>query len=485
MATDQVAPALELLQQAVARHPRHGRMRFELAQILAYNGQATEAIELAQQGITDEADRNTKLNLLIFVGGMSHQLATDGPSVLRRQGIVQYSPEDPSVDKAAFVEKYLAVAEAAFRDLLAAAPDDAQIMQSLAQTLTLAGKVDAAAELWEKRLEQDPANREATIQLASLRFELQQPDAGVKLLKDALEQSANDHEMLELLVKHYEKVNDAEATAYWKPRHEFGKRVPSFSTIEYSEENSAMLDSLSSAERVAALFDDKTPASSELLAVYCWMHPHNDLESKAFVELGDRGANELLRGLMNQGSSTCTIRGAAAQLARSKPADLLDRLLMILPGDRRAAEMDMDIANALAVLGDVRAVPALIAVLAPDDETEQDPSLMFMQDLDAARARAALALGAFDVQEATSALEAGLPNPRIGIACAGALYRISGDAEHLVIVEKAINNESYRAWFVLSRLVQKLPDDQEVKSLLARVEQRMEEQRKELEAKAE
>jgi tetratricopeptide (TPR) repeat protein len=477
MAVDRVEAAEKLLREAVENHPSNGQLRYTLARVLAFDGRVDDAVELLKESITDDTERTTKLNLLILAGQLSLQRAEDGPTVTHRRGIVVYGPKNPDIDKTAFVRMHLAVAEASFGEAMRVDPDKLEIMNYLAQTLTLAGKSQAAIELWSKLLDRNPRDREATVQLASLRFKGDQPDVAIKLLKDVLEEFPNDSEVLTLLVKHYQITNNSEAIEYWTRRRDFSNRIPQFSHMEYSEENFGQLDSLASRERVEELLEQKTTESSELLAVYCWTHPHNDLEDRAFVELGDRGENQLLQGLMDQAASTCTIRGAAAQLARSKPPDLFDRLAHMLPGDRRAAGMDMDIANAMDVLGDARAVPALISVLAPDYEDNRDPEVLI--DLDGARHRAAIALGGFDTDESKQALRNGLSNPSISLACTGALYRLSGDEQYLAELEKAASQDSFHAWLVLEPLTVKLPEDQTLKTMLTKLEQRLKQKRKE------
>ena len=473
MAADRVEAAEEVLRKAVREQTGNGRLRHTLARVLAYDGRIDDAIRLLKEGVTDDADDQTRLNLLMLAGELSLSRAEDGPTVTHRRGTVTYSPEKPGSDKAAFVKKHLAVAEASFRQAMEINPNNAEIVTRLARTLTLAQRSEAALELWSKRLKQAPNDREALIQSASLRLRLGQADTAVELLKGALEERPNDTEVLELLVRHYETTEEAETISYWKARLDFSRRVPSFVRMEYNENNVGRLDSLASRNRVEELLRQKTPESSELLAVYCWSHPHNDIEDRAFVELGDRRANELLQGLLDHAGSTCTIRGAAAQLARSKPAGLFERLVRMLPGDRRSFGMHMDIANALDVLGDARAVPDLTAVLAPETNEEPDREMAMMYDLDGACCRAAMALGAFDTVDSRQALLKGLPNPRVSLACAGALYRLTGDAKYRAALEKAAAQDDLNAWRVLKRLTNKLPEDQALKVTLQQLEERL------------
>jgi HEAT repeat protein len=133
----------------------------------------------------------------------------------------------------------------------------------------------------------------------------------------------------------------------------------------------------------------------------------------------------------------------------------------------------MDIANALDVLGDARAVPALIAVLAPENQEEPDRVTAMMYDTAGARYRAAMALGAFDTADSKQALLKGLENPRIHLACAGALYRLTGDAKYRAVLEKAAEQDDIHAWRVLKQLTNKLSEDQTLTVTLQQLEERL------------
>lgn len=266
MAADRVEAAEELLRKAVRERPGNGRLRHTLARVLVCDGRIDDAITVLKEGVTGDADDETKLNLLMLAGELSLKRAEDGPTVTRRRGTIAYSPKKSGTDKAAFMKKHLAVAEASFRRAMKIDPNNAEIVTHLARTLTLAERSEAALELWSKRLEQAPKDREALVQLASLRLKLSQADAAIELLKGALEERPNDTEMLELLVRHYETTK--EAVSYWKGLHQFSQRVPPFVHMEYNEANLGRLDSLASRDRVEELLEQKTPESSRLLAIY-------------------------------------------------------------------------------------------------------------------------------------------------------------------------------------------------------------------------
>jgi hypothetical protein len=192
----------------------------------------------------------------------------------------------------------------------------------------------------------------------------------------------------------------------------------------------------------------------------CWSHPHNRLEAEAFESLEARGATTtpLLRKLFEGAHSTCTIRSTAHILARRKVDGLFDELVQRLPGDLRLPGMEMDIAGSLDDLGDPRAVEPLRRVL---DSCEAGAAnaqeFAPLQDRAPARARAALALGAFDVEKSRRALEAGTKDPLIAPYCLAALYRLTRDPARLTGLERSIGpDDSYRSYVVGHYLIDKV-----------------------------
>jgi HEAT repeat protein len=201
------------------------------------------------------------------------------------------------------------------------------------------------------------------------------------------------------------------------------------------------------------------------------------LETRAFEALEARGARTtpLLRALLETAQSTCTIKSTAHILARRKADGLFDYLTRMLPGDVRGFLMDMDIAGSLDDLGDPRAVGPLSQMLDPGDaEAAQEAGPL--TDRRSARARAAMALGAFDTPEARRALEAGTRDAQLAPYCLAALYRLTRDPKHLAALEKAVGpEESYTTHVVGNYLLEKVKTDQ-ARTLAHRWEQQREAQ---------
>ena len=193
---------------------------------------------------------------------------------------------------------------------------------------------------------------------------------------------------------------------------QFYQQLPPFTQIEFNELNQLILSQLRNRKRLESLAADGSKTAIEFLATACWQHPHDANEEFAFQSLEKAGADTspLLRDLIRHARSTCTIRSAGHILARRKDPQALLLLLPKVYEDLRTV-YEMNIAGALDTLGDPRAIPALTTMMAADDLTSGPVSLL--QDRLAARARATLALGAFDSPNATRTLVAATQNPRL------------------------------------------------------------------------
>ena len=461
--------------------------RMLLAQILNFDGRPDESIKLAQDGIDQVTEDKQKHALALFIGSVAMQTAEDGPFVNRKRGTVSYQPADDSVDKQAFVDRYAQTAEASFQRAADLSVDNQLALHGLAKAVSLSSTRERAVPLWKKLLARDQsANSEIELEYIELLFKIKRDDQAVDLAKKRLDKRPNDLATIEMLVEHYKEQKDTEALKLLTDKLQFLESIPPFLDLEFSEENKKRLAKLDDQEQVENLLKTKTKESTEMLVVYVWRHPHNNLEDRAYVELGNRKAVNLLNDLFENAQSTCTVRGAVNQLARSKPNGLFEKLLRLLPGDLRTFGMQMDIADALETLQDKRAVEPLIETLAVNLKLDsKEDHARFLQDRAFARWRAAIALGSFDSGLATDALKTGLKDKTIRIACLAGLYRQDGSKKWLdeiktVAEDSEVDRDTLRQTVVvLDRLKNKLPADKAVQEIFKSLETRLEKKRAE------
>ena len=458
------------------------QMLMLLAQILYYDGRPDESIKLVQDGIEQATEDEQRYELSLYIGAIAMQTAEDGPFFQRKRGVVTALPADDSVDKQAFVDRYVRTAEVNFQRAVELREDDQLALHGLARTVSFSSTPERAIPLWIKLLDRDQSKTpKFESEYIALLFKLKRDDEAVELANKRLDKQPNDRAIIAMLAEHYREKGNTEALNLLTAKAKFLESVPPFLNLEFSEENKKRLAKLENKEEVESLLTTKTEESTELLVVYVWRHPHNQLEDRAFVELGNREAVGHLNDLFKNAQSTCTVRGAVNQLARSKPNGLYDELVRLLPNDLRTFGMEMDIANALETLQDERAVVPLVETLAVNARPEpKDDRTRFMQDREFARWRAAIALGAFKSDLATTTLKSGLKNKMIRVACLAGLYRQDNSAKWLkeistVAEDSETDRQTIRQTFVvLDRLSSKLPADKVVQEIFEAFKTRLE-----------
>ena len=479
MRTGEVEEAESKARTLLEESPADLEVRLLVAQILNFDGRPEDSIKVLQDGI-EQASKDGQRHLSFYIGSVAMKTAEDGPFVTRKRGTVSYQPADDSVDKQAFVDRYVKTAETAFQRAVDLFDDDIKSLYGLAQAVSLSSTPKRAVPLWKKLLEQgQAANPEFELEYIKLLFKIDRNDEAVELANKRLEKRPNDLATMGMLVEHYKANNNTKALNSLTAKAQFFESIPPFLNLEFSQESKERLAKLEDGEEVEKLLSTKTEESTEMLVVYVWRHPHNELEDRAFVELGNRKAFDHLNKLFDNAQSTCTVRGAVNQLARSKPKGLYEKLVRLLPGDLRTFGMQMDIANALETLHDERAIKPLIETLAVKLESEPKGENRFLKDREFARWRAAMALGAFDADLTAPVLKAGLENKMIRIACLAGLYRQNSSEKWLNEIKTvAEDSEADRPTIrqtvvVLDRLKDKLPADKAVQEIFEAFEARL------------
>lgn len=481
MRTGQIEKAESKARALLEKSPTDLDTRMLLAQILTYDGRPDESIKLVQDGIDRVSNDDQRYNLSLYIGAIAMQTAEDGPFVQRKRGTVTAQPADDSVDQQAFVNRYVRTAEESFQKAVDLFEDDQRALLSLAKAVSFSSSPERAIPLWTKLLDRDQSTHpKFELEYIELLFKTKRDDEATELANKRLDARPNDLATVQMLVEHYKEQKNTEALNSLTARAQFLESIPPFLGLEFSEENQQRLAKLEDQDEVEKLLKIRTEESTELLVVYVWRHPHNKLEDRAYVELGDRKAVDHLHDLFDSAQSTCTVRGAVNQLARSKPDGLFEKLVLLLPNDLRTFGMEMDIANALETLQDKRAVEPLVETLAVDAKSApKDDHTRFLKDREFARWRAAIALGAFDFDLATRTLKTGLENKLIRVACLAGLYRQDNSEKWLDEIRTVAENPEVdrqtlrQTVVVLDRLKNKLPADKAVQEIFAAFEVRL------------
>jgi tetratricopeptide (TPR) repeat protein len=431
-----------------------------LCRLLIVLGRSDEGLAILRDGIGGDAAADY-LDWML-VGDVSMDRMRDGPWVERTASHVLYRPSGSAEEERAFMLRHLRAALEAAEAALALRPDSRDALALAAITRQRGGDLPNALVAAERLCTLPEAVPEDCGPLAFLLERADRAEEAVALWQRVLERNPrmrHAHESLARLHASLGRIDEARAEEL---RLEFYSWIPDFADVEYAK---ARLETvrilarhfgdgeplpLDELERAfQALIDDPSPASSGLLAAFVWHHSHDRLEERAFAALDARypESGELLLALLANAASTCTVRASARILAERRHPGILDLLAALLPDDLNWP-YDMDIAGALDALGDPAAVPVLIEVLDPRRAESPPPAARsglaaLVGDLprEFARARAALALGAFDTPAAHDALEACTADPEAAAFCHAALYRLTGDPSRLEPLRDVVGEE--------------------------------------------
>jgi len=445
--------AIKILQQQLQANPGDDMARTRLGQMLAYQGEMDEALITWQEGLDGAGD---DAELWLQIGDLYRAQAEKSEAIIQASagsgglnGNPAAQPDARSQEEIA--EEQLKArdtwqqAVTAYENVVRARPDNPEAITRLAHALQ-GTKQNEAAELWWKYLfEKDPTNDLAAIRYASLQMQREDVVGAGGTLMAGLDADPRNAALWAFGAQLSEQMGDAVKAQEALTKAKFYGWLPPFcEDVEFSEENAAFVAALRDPAELSSAVDEliaqPAPATSQLLAAVCWHRKsHGEVENRCFDELVRRGDSDLLLQLFHTGKGSFTIRYAAQGLAKLKHPQAFDLLVELLPNDNKPM-WHLDIANSLAILGDPRAVEPLIQVLSPElTETRtnlanEDPSIATDGVL-FARHRAALALGKFNDPRATQALNKGLTNLQIAVACNAALFRQNGQTMHLRAIQ--------------------------------------------------
>ncbi len=455
--------AEKVLVEALGATPADAAARLVLGRLQAWDGRPDVAVDTWSAGLTG---KEPDVPLLQALADLHLQRAADGPQVTRKRGatVLQFDGTTAQ-DPAAFARKRRESALEARRKASALRPADRELVYALATLLVSMEKAAEALPMMESISKKEPKNvRYLCGWSAALLATGKGEDARKKAEQAAklAPRSPDGHAALSRALDALGKGPEALAS---RKRAELFSWLPEFSRLEYSDalyDDAAALargtgwdtpreeiDRVLAAKRavIDRLVAKRDPAAFDLLACVCWNHCcHGELEGIAFAALEGRGAPSvpLLRRMLDDGEATCTVGAAARSLARLREASAFEAVLGKLAADTDPF-FPMDIAAALTIYGDPRAVPALAAAMRVDAPPLPPPPKRKGREVTvvvggdggaregtpdgpfAARLRATMAVGEFDVPEARAALEKGCANPDLAPFCHAVLWRLTGD----------------------------------------------------------
>ena len=284
-----------------ARIPTHA---WSLGNLLMDDGQSDEAAKQWEECLTGgEAD----FRLLMAIGYVRWQQGQDGPYISRRRGMIGAMPNQDKNVEMAFKRSHLALAAAAYEKARKLRPDDEEAAVGLASVYGIQEKHAAAAQVWKSLVDLQPKHPGYLYQYAVATKHAGKPDEAAQFLEKAIALNPRLAAAHAALADYHKQKGHVALAEQSKSRAEFYGALPAFCAVEYSDENRMIIGKLDDPATVQKLIADPSDNASQLLAVLCWRHPHNQLETS------------LLRG---PGSARSEDHAALARLAQSGPQHL-------------------------------------------------------------------------------------------------------------------------------------------------------------------
>jgi hypothetical protein len=449
LAKDRVKDAETILAKAIEADGAQFQLRKLLAEVLSHQGELEKAALLMEAGSwLEKATDDEKMRAWWMAGNLRSQQGEDGPNCKRTGGTVTISPSKISdEEEQAWSQAKYSLAAENWRKFHKLKPKHERGAERLADSLQKWAGKDAAVEL-EALYKEFPDSLPISLSLGKLLLGCGKHSAVLELASFVLSKQPHAASAYGLKAEALAKLGKTAEAAEAKQRQEFHQEMPEFCALDYSAENTKLIADLKENPKKTSerLMGDKTAESSRILALLCYLHlAHGPVEEAAFAELTSRKEEALLLALAEEGQSLCTFRGCSAALAKLKTAGAFEVILRFLEGDNDPI-FSINAAQALATLGDVRAVPELIRVLAPkmresERQLGEDEADFVGYGKLRNRQRSALALASFDTPESREALLLGAKNDDIKAHCHTALFKLTKDEDHLAEVKAAIAKE--------------------------------------------
>lgn len=430
--------ALAGLRAWVEANPDDVEGHLLLAQTLVDRGEWDAALEVARaRGARPGGEA------LVVKAAEIHRLrAGSGPHVTRAGNRVIPRSTDGSVDAAAWKkqewEEVIRLIQSVWDYPF---PDPKPLLLVPSAQSSLGRRDETLASLYQIRA-RFPADPDVQLSICTLEKAAHPGDTAIAACKQAVDMAPQNYLAHQRTVEALRAAGRAEEAQYYQRNWELYAYLNPFG-VPYSEKRWKQVNALRSsnsdnppwseppetspARALASLQRDPSAEATTIMVAFVFdSYCDDELHEAAWDTLMKRPglAAELLVDTIDESQSGCLTDRATLLIATHRPPGAFEVLASMLPKER-TSPVPMDIAKKLAMLGDPRAVPLLVAEVERAPNPDEPVPDMYAER---ARVSAAVALGAFDTPESRATLDACQHDPRIGAYCQAALYRLNGGA---------------------------------------------------------
>jgi tetratricopeptide (TPR) repeat protein len=443
------------------------------------DGRDDEALALLQSGVGLQAHDEVAL-LEIAIIHLKRRDRGSRVTVTRTRQIFRGDPNWTESDEQAWKVAQLAAADDALQRAAALAPNDAGVQYHLGAVRFERKDYAAAIAYYRRAAELAPELVDPRRALATALAWAGQREAALQAMTEASKLEPLNAEILNARAELTRQLGRPAEAGVLKERAELyeflgpfadaadgSEMMQSMRALKGKDEEEAELKRLMQREDVAAL---------RVLAAMLWRrqcYGDNASISAALARAGKAGV-ELLYKVADETTSMCTMDGVIQALVDLRDPAVFDLLAQLLPQDVGFTE-SMNIAPAMARLGDARAAPLLIDFVhyrPPVDPDDTFPAFL----LHLAQFRAVMALGSFDLPDVRTELQAQLDDAELGGAAAAAMFMLTHNSALVPRIAKVLDGEPVEAQYVAGPLkdANERAHNPELKRVLERYERKQE-----------
>ncbi|UJR11961.1 hypothetical protein I4U23_016139 [Adineta vaga] len=337
-----------------------------------------ENLENKIDGMNDE-ELVYWLNLSIKIARSLFQQDKDGPGFSRTYRNVCFIPTKMNEnEKQEWIKNQFEKSLKYYRQVLEKLPEHLsqtkmKIQTEFASVLSQQEHFDEAIEIYEEGFH-NYGKVEWIYNAAVCLWKQGKKDLAYKRLEQAIGTDQKCVQAYKMMADYFEEKNEKEKALEYNQKYKFYSWIPNFcQNIQLNDENLTILNEIQSNQGVECiktkLGNDFSRRSTEFLASICYHHYHGQIDDEAFNQLELRGIqliNEqkdflqfILLYLIENCSSTCTIKGTANVLVSMKHPKIFEILTKLLYKDTNF-HYPMNIPFLFGKLEDPRAIPVLI-----------------------------------------------------------------------------------------------------------------------------
>ncbi len=489
MENQEPAIVLKHATKLTKKHPENVELWMIVGSLEATLGEYDKAVAALEKGVRGQA---SDVPFFLLIARISEDRAQLGPGGVRREGMVEFRPNDPKrprEDETTFKARQERIAAEQYRRALALKPRVKPYQVKRVELLLRAGDVREALTEGRGYLKENPDEAGLWLQVAKAAVELKQWTEAQEAAEKCLTLRRTDSEVYQVLAQCAAQAGRAEEAEAWKRQVQFYAFVPSFVEASYTQENYDRLRPLliprnpeatekqnrdwveAAKAAIDALLHDKSEDSTHLLGAIAWRHEwHGRVEDTIYRELEARRAEAMLVVLFARANSYCTMGSCGPALARLRSEAAFPLIVERLPADRNM--FSMNIPEALAIYGRPEAVAPLGQALA---EARQQAARV-RGSVDAMMGgfgvnyfieRSIWALSCFKTPEAKGVLQDVAQDKAWRLHATAALFAQSGERAYFDALMQQLQRNPAEAESIASRFrANELPEAAQVEALV-------------------